>query len=161
MRVDIATLVDLWIAANNRPTSGVWVMNASTALRMGLMVNSLGQPSWPGVTMQGGNFFGMPIISTEAVGYTQDSPGEGRIVMLVNASDIYLADEGGIEVAMSEEASLSMDDAPTMTSDTPTAVSVVSMFQTNSVAFRAERTINWLRRRTESVAVLTGVAWGA
>jgi hypothetical protein len=53
-----------------------------------------------------------------------------------------------------------MDDAPTMDSDTPTGTSVVSMFQTNSVAFRAERTINWKRRRDEAVVYLTGVNWG-
>jgi hypothetical protein len=35
------------------------------------------------------------------------------------------------------------------------------MFQTNSVAFRAERTVNWARRRPSAVAVLTGVNWGA
>jgi len=34
------------------------------------------------------------------------------------------------------------------------------MFQTNSVAFLAERSINWARRRTSAVTYLTGVAWG-
>jgi hypothetical protein len=34
------------------------------------------------------------------------------------------------------------------------------MFQTNSVAIRAERTINWMRRRDSAVAYLTGVSWG-
>jgi len=37
---------------------------------------------------------------------------------------------------------------------------MVSMFQTNSVAIRAERTINWMRRRTQAVAYLTSVSWG-
>jgi hypothetical protein len=67
---------------------------------------------------------------------------------------------GGIAVDLSREASLQMDDAPTMDSDTPTGTSVVSMFQTNSVAFRAERTINWKRRRDEAVVYLHGVNWG-
>jgi HK97 family phage major capsid protein len=162
VRTDIAALVDLWLAQNNKPSSGVWIMHGSTAMRLGLMVSSLSVPVFPGVDMRGGNFFGMPVIATEQMGYSQDSPGEGRVVLLVNASDIYLADEGGMEVDMSEEASLTMDDAPTGSSVTPTASGspVVSMFQTNSVAFRAERTINWARRRTEAVAVLDQVRWG-
>ncbi|EOU6806997.1 hypothetical protein ACN6XO_004898, partial [Escherichia coli] len=33
-------------------------------------------------------------------------------------------------------------------------------FQTNSVAIRAERWINWRRRRTAAVAVISGVNYG-
>jgi HK97 family phage prohead protease len=130
VRTDIAALVDLWLAQNNKPSSGVWIMHGSTAMRLGLMVSSLSVPVFPGVDMRGGNFFGMPVIATEQMGYSQDSPGEGRVVLLVNASDIYLADEGGMEVDMSEEASLTMDDAPTGSSVTPTASGspVVSMW---------------------------------
>jgi hypothetical protein len=137
-------------------------MNAVTALRLSLMYNSLSTSrEFPDVNMNGGTLQGMPVITTEHVGYNQDSPVENRWVALVNASDIYLADEGGVDVAMSTEASLQMDDAPTMASDAPTATSVVSLWQTNSVGFRAERTINWLRRRSEAVALLTDVNWGA
>jgi hypothetical protein len=62
---------------------------------------------------------------------------------------------------MSREASLEMSDAPSHDSITPTgSTSLVSMFQTNTVAIRAERTINWMRRRTQSVAYLTSADWG-
>ncbi len=158
VRADIAALMAIFIAANNAPTSGVWIMSATTALALGLMVNALGQPAFPTVNMNGGTLFGMPVITSEYV--TSDTAG--GTVILANAADIYLADEGGFEVAMSREASLQMDDAPTQSSvASVTATSVVSMFQTNSVAFRAERTINWARRRSASVAYLTGVNWGA
>ncbi|EOW7679792.1 hypothetical protein, partial [Escherichia coli] len=40
-------------------------------------------------------------------------------------------------------------------------VELVSMFQTGSVAIRAERWINWRRRRTAAVAVITGVNYGS
>jgi hypothetical protein len=40
------------------------------------------------------------------------------------------------------------------------ATSLVSLWQTNSVGFRAERTLNWARRRASAVAVLGGVHWG-
>lgn len=80
--------------------------------------------------------------------------------MLVNAPDIYLADDGGVAVDMSREASLEMESEPVGDSVTPTPTEMVSMFQTNSVAIRAERWINWKRRRTAAVAVITGVNYG-
>ena len=58
---------------------------------------------------------------------------------------------------MSTDSSLEMESAPTGDSVTPTGVELVSMWQTNSVAIRAERWINWKRRRTAAVAVISGV----
>ncbi|ASY68883.1 phage major capsid protein [Sinorhizobium fredii] len=156
VRADIKALFQTFIDANNAPTSGVWIMSATMALALSLMTNALGQPEFPGITMNGGTLFGLPVITSE---YVPTITG-GSYVALVNAQDIYEADEGGIMVDMSREASLQMDNAPTMTSDSPTGTSVVSLWQTNSVGFRAERTINWARRRTSAVALLSGVAWG-
>jgi len=153
VRADIQALFAAFIAANNAPTSGVWIMRATTALALSLMQNPLGQAEFPGIGMNGGTFFGLPAIVSE---YVPDG-----IVALVNASDIYLADDGGIAVDMSREASLEMADNPTGDSGAPTGASLVSLWQTNSVGFRAERTINWARRRASGVALLSGVAWGA
>ena len=79
---------------------------------------------------------------------------------MVNASDIYFADEGGIEISLSREASLEMSTTPTGNSLSSTGAALVSMFQTNSVAFRAERALNSAPRRPEAVADPTGVSWG-
>ena len=96
-----------------------------------------------------------------------NSAGEG-IVVLANARDIWLADDGQVTIDASREASLQMLDtgvggagAPTNNSATPTPTTVVSMFQTNSMAIKAERFVNWARRRSSGVAYLTGVNWGA
>ena len=151
IRLDVRSVFARFIAANNAPTAGVWIMSATNALALSMLVNPLGQSEFPGIGMNGGTFQGMPVIVSEYV---------GNVVILVNASDIYLADEGGIAIDLSREASLQMDTAPTMNSTTPTPIASVSMFQTNSVAFRAERTINWARRRATSVAYLTGAAYG-
>ncbi|MEH2508684.1 HK97 family phage major capsid protein/HK97 family phage prohead protease [Nitrobacteraceae bacterium AZCC 1564] len=151
VRLDVRAVFAKFIAANNAPTTGVWIMSATTALALSLMVNELGQREFPGIGMNGGVFEGMPAIISEYA---------GSIVALVNASDIYLGDEGGVSVDMSREASLEMSDAPAHTPNTGTGASLVSMFQTNSVALRAERTINWKLRRASAVAYLTGVAWG-
>jgi hypothetical protein len=37
---------------------------------------------------------------------------------------------------------------------------MVSMFQTNSVALRAERWINWSKRRNAAVQLINNVNWG-
>ena len=156
VRADVKAMIGAFIAANNPPTSGVWIMPATVALALSLMVNALGNAEFPGISMNGGTFFGMPVIVSE---YVPTVTG-GAFVFLVNASDIYFADEGDIAIDMSQEASLQMDDAPTNNSATPTATSVVSLWQTNSVGFRAERTVNWERRRESAVAALDGVNWG-
>lgn len=155
VRADIRAIFGAFIAANNAPTSGVWIMSATTALALSLMQNPLGQSEFPGISMTGGTLFGLPVIVSEYV----PTDSTGSIVALVNASDIYLGDEGGIDVSMSTEASLQMDDNP----DNPTTAStvLVSLWQRNLVGFRAERAINWARRRASAVAYLSGVEWGA
>lgn len=153
VRSDIRALMATFIAANNAPTSGVWIMGSTTALALSMMVNPLGQPEFAGVSMMGGTFNGMPVIVSDYI--------PAGTVVLANANDIYLADEGGMQVDMSREASLEMADNPAHNSTTPTpSASLVSMFQTNSVAFRVERFINWARRRPSAVAILTGATWG-
>lgn len=165
VRRDVQAVMQGFIDADNPPQTGVWIMSASTALSLGMMTNELGQPEFGGVSMTGGTFAGLPVIVSEYVTTSGGSPNT-RYVWLVNAADVYLGDDGGIAVDMSREASLQMDDAPTMRSyepgspSAPTATSVVSMFQTNSVAFRAERVISWQKRRASAVQGLSGVVWG-
>jgi len=156
IREDIRLLFAAFIAANNAPTSGVWIMAATTALALSLMQNPLGQSEFPGISMNGGTLFGLPVIVSEYV----TAVTAGSNVALVNASDIYLGDDGGVQVDVSREASLQMLDNPTNNVTTPTPTNMVSLWQTNSVGFRAERTINWARRRASAVAWLDGVNWG-
>lgn len=159
IRADVRALLATFIAANNAPTSGVWIMSSMTALGLSLMVNTLGQAEFPGLTMQGGSFQGMPVIVSDYVPVA-GSPSTGYVA-LVNASDIYFADNGDIRIDMSSEASLQMDSAPTsQDAGTGDGTELVSMFQTNSVAFRAERSLNWAKRRASAVALLSGVNWG-
>lgn len=153
---DIRAIMSTFIAANNPPQQGVWIMSATTALSLSLMQNALGQKAFPDISMSGGTFAGLPVIVSEYVTIVT----AGADVALVNASDIYFGDDGDIAVDMSREASLQMDNAPTNDTHTPTATSLVSLWQTNSIGFRAERTLNWSKRRTSAVALLTGVNWG-
>lgn len=156
VRTDVKAMMQTYIAANLTPTTGVWIMSATTALSLSLMTNALGQKEFADITMMGGMFMGLPVIVSQYVAPDSD----GGFVILANASDIWLADDGNVVIDASREASLQMLDDPTNNSATPTATTMVSMFQTNSVAIRAERFINWQKRRAEAVAVLAGVHWG-
>ena len=164
VRTDLKALYQEFIDDNNAPTNGVWIMPSSLALSLSLIYNLNGAPEFPGIGMNGGTLLGLPVITSEYVADDYDfsfvSTATGAFVALVNASDIYLADEGGVQVDASREASLEMlDSALTQDAGAGTGASLVSMFQTNSVAFRAERTINWAKRRTGAVAVLGAVNW--
>ena len=152
VRRDAAALMNLFSAANNTPDTGVWIMGGGAAIQLAYMTNPLGQTEFNGMTINGGMFMGLPAIVSNHV--------PAGVVVLANAADIYLADEGGVTVDMSREASLEMATNPTHDSSTPTPVELVSLWQTNSVGFRAERHINWARRRPAAVAYLTGVNWG-
>jgi HK97 family phage prohead protease len=154
VRADVGAIMGAFVTANNPLMSGVWVMSAQRALRLSLMVNALGQKEFPGITLRGGAFFELPVITSQYV--------DTDVVALVNAEDIYLGDEGGITIDMSTEASLEMMDNPTndAIASTPVAAELVSLWATNSVGFRAERTINWMRRRVSAVAWADNVTWG-
>jgi hypothetical protein len=141
------------------PTGGlVIVMRQAQALALSLMRNSLGTREFPDITMNGGFLEGIPVIASQYV--------PSGIVAAIAAPEIYLADDGGVSIDLSTEASLEMADDPTnATNDAasppqPVETDMVSMFQTNSVAIRAEREINWRRRRSAAVAYLTAVGWG-
>lgn len=156
VRADIRSLLNEYVNGNNPATSAVLIMRTETALALSMMVNALGQREFNEIGMNGGTLMGIPVITSNHV--------PSGVVAIINASDVYLADEGGIRIDMSREATVEMLDG-SLTGDSigvvpGTAASTVSLWQTNSVGFLAERTINWARRRTPSVAYLTGVAWG-
>jgi HK97 family phage major capsid protein/HK97 family phage prohead protease len=156
---DLKRLVGYFITAKIPLDSLVWIMRQSMAVALSLQVSTLGVRDFPDMTPTGGTLLGFPVIASQYVPL--------GIAALVAANEIYLADDGGFNVAASREASLQMDNAPTMVvGDTsspsqPVGVSVVSMFQTNSVAIRSERFINWARRRgLNSAAYASSVGWG-
>lgn len=158
VRADLKTLFSTFIAANIATSGLVVIMRQAQALSLSLMRNDLGQREFPDITMNGGMLEGIPVIASQFV--------PQGIVAAAAAPEIYLADDGGVAIDLSREASLEMADsvtgAVTDNGSPPASVeaTLVSMFQTNSVAIRAERFINWRRRRTAAVAYLTSVGWG-
>ncbi|PZP85508.1 MAG: phage major capsid protein [Stenotrophomonas maltophilia] len=131
-------------------------LRASTARAASSLVNQLSQKEFPDLTPQGGSIDGVPVIVSNYV----PADSNGSYVVLVDANNIYLSDDGQATVDFSTEASIQMMDNPTNASDPATPAQLVSMFQTDSTAIRAHRFINWSRRRQTAVAVLSGVNWG-
>ncbi len=150
------------ISVNGVRRNPVLIIDSGTALALSLMINTFGQKVFPNVSMNGGTFEGgVQVIVSDSVVHAS----AGGTAILVNAPEILIADEGGFDIAMSRDASLLMTDTNPQTdmSSVPVngSAAMVSMFQTNSVAFRAERAIGWLRARTTAVAYVTAVNWGA
>jgi HK97 family phage major capsid protein/HK97 family phage prohead protease len=161
IRTDVQNLLEEFIVDNLDPTSAVFIMPQTLALAASLMVNDFGTPEFPGLTMRGGFLAGIPVVTSQ---YCNDaSGGAGNLVILLNANDVFLADDGAVTVDVSDQVSLQMSNTPTINSTTnpPVAASLVSMWQTNSIAIRAERFINWKKRRASAVAYMDDVNWGA
>jgi HK97 family phage major capsid protein len=153
VRKDVQGLFAVYIAANLDPTGACWIMTPTTALALSLMVTSLGVPVFPTINMNGGVWFGLPVITSQSAKVTA-SPDDGNLIVLANAPEILLADDGDVTIDASREASLEMLDNPTNNAAAGTPTTMVSMFQTNSVAIRAVRFINWKKRRTTAVAFI-------
>lgn len=160
LRTDVQTMFNAWIVQNLDPTGGVWIMTPGLALAISLMLNALGQPVFPDMTMMGGTFFGLPVVvSQSALIAGSPSAGEGNMLILLNAPEILLADDGQITIDASREASIEMLDNPTNNSAAGTPTTMVSMFQTNAVAIKAVRFINWAKRRSFAVQYIKDAAY--
>lgn len=142
---DVASALGNFDAARIDTSDLVVVMNSRIARMMSLMLNSLGQRLFPDLTNTGGTFLGYPVVVSNNVDYTEDSPAEGDSIFFIKPSEILLADDGAVTIDISREASVQMDSAP----DDPASASTVliSAFQHNLVLIRAERYVNWLKRR--------------
>ena len=155
---DIKKVFDALAVAKISPAGGHWIMPEQVATSLGMTRNALGQLLYPTVTPSGGTLVGYPVVTSQYASSLAGSPAV-NVVIFVVPREIYLSDDGSFTVDVSREASIEMDSAPTGDSGTPTGASVVSMWQTNSLALRAERQINWARRRNAAVQYFTGVAW--
>ncbi|MGP1675898.1 MAG: head maturation protease, ClpP-related [Burkholderiales bacterium] len=155
LSTDVQTLFNTFITNNLDPTGAVWIMPPTRALAISMMMNALSQPYFPGLTMAGGTWFGMPVITSMSANVTA-SPDAGNLIVLAKQDDILLADDGQITIDASREATIEQSDAPVGDAAAGTAQTqnMVSMFQSNAVAIRAIRYINWAKRRTTAVAFI-------
>lgn len=154
LRTDLATMLKVWAQGDIDASQGVWIMTPNQALNISLLLNSLGLPLYPAMSIKGGELLGLPVITSNSANIP-GSPDSGNMIVLVNGPEIFFADDGQIAIDVSREASIQMLDNPTNASTGGTAATtMVSMFQTHSLALRAVRFVNWAKRRTSPAPVV-------
>jgi HK97 family phage major capsid protein/HK97 family phage prohead protease len=154
---DLNRLFGQFLTNNLSLESAVLITTQQVALRIGSLLNSFAVPMFPTANAQGGTIQGIPIVVSENIPPTTGSPAEGWPIILLSAREILLADDGQVTVDASREASLQMETAP----DSPPTGSTLfqSLWQTNSVGIRAERFINWVKRRSTAVSYLSNAVY--
>jgi HK97 family phage major capsid protein len=140
-RTDIQAMANAMVAANIPIGGAVLLMSSTNALALSNALNALGQPLFPSMGLDGGTVMGgIRVITSQVMGTT---------VALVQPDAILYADDGGVTIDVSQEASVQMDSAP----DNPALATTVltSLWQNNLVGLRAERFINWKKARAGCV----------
>ena len=136
---------------NNISVDGVhFLMSPTNALSLSFKTNTDGSAVFPGITAGGGTYKGLSFITSQTV---------GSLVIALQPGLIMMADDGAVTIDASTEASLQMDSAPMSPVDATTVM--VSMFQMNTVALRAERFITWKKSNPNAVKYLTAAAYPA
>jgi HK97 family phage major capsid protein/HK97 family phage prohead protease len=132
----------------NIPLDGlVWVMEPANAVAIGMLRTTLGVEAFPGINNTGGTLLGFPVFVTPNL-------TAGQIV-LMRPQNILIAQDGGIAIDISTEASVQADSAP---ATPPTGV--VSLWQQNMVGIKAERFITWVKAIDAAVYYITSATYG-
>jgi HK97 family phage major capsid protein/HK97 family phage prohead protease len=157
MRTDVGQLIETFLEANMQLNSPVWLMSQVTAARINLIRNALGQKEYPELNVNGGNFEGFPVVTSQSIPATGGSPTDGYPIILLNAGDILIADDGQVRIDASSEASLQMETTP----DSPTTASttLISLWQQGLMGVKADRDINWTKRRSTAVGYISSAKY--
>lgn len=130
------------------PVDQIVILTTPTlAVAASLMRTTLDAPAFPGMTPSGGNLLGFPV-------YVSSLVPAGHVEFFI-PSEVLLADDGQANVDVSNQATIIMDDG-----GSPSATNSVSLWQENKIAVRAERFVNWLKRRSDSTYYITSANWG-
>jgi len=154
---DFGTTLAKFDAARIDTSSLAIVMSSRIARSLGLMLNSLGQPLFPNLAATGGTAMGYQVVVSGNVDPTGDVAANGDNIIFIKPDEVFLADDGGVSIDISREASVQMDSAP----DNPAVATTItiSAFQHNLALIRAERFCNWLKRRAEAVQFISGAKY--
>ncbi|HEX8030289.1 MAG TPA: phage major capsid protein [Vicinamibacterales bacterium] len=157
-RVDLKNMIATMIAAGIQCNSLVLVMSQGIGLSLSLMRNALGNREFPDLTMRGGYVEGIPVICSEAV--TSLGSPSTNMIAAINAEDVFLADDGAVDIEASDQASLEMLDGSLLQNGTNgTGASLVSLWQTGMLGLKASREMNWTLVRSASAQYLSPVAY--
>ena len=143
LMADLNTMLTTLTAANLPLDGLVWVTTPETAVRLSLMVTSLGQsPAAISMNPTGGTLLGYPVIVSNAV--------DADSLILFKPSEIFLASDNMVTIDASNQATLDMAGGSSPT---------FSLWQKNCVGLRAEQWITWQKRRATVVAITDTIAY--
>lgn len=132
---DLMTLVNSFVTANLSLDGSYILMSETRAAQISLLRDALGNSYFNGMSLRGERtLMGIPVITSQTV---------GNKIVLVKTSEILLAQDGGVDVSYSDQA--------TITDGSTTH----SLWQENKFAVRVEKFITWAKRRPIAAAVLT------
>jgi hypothetical protein len=144
---DLRLLLATFVAGGGRAESAVLLMSSANAVAL-----NLADPQRFGtLTRDGGTLGGLPVLASDSVGYQ---------LVMVDAGQVLVADEGEADLSLALHASVEMNDAPTQDGSVGTGASLVNLWQANLAGIRIERTINW-RAPSGSVARVSGAQYYA
>jgi HK97 family phage major capsid protein len=146
VRQDLRTLL---AAVNSGADSRLFLITTRTvAEALAVMGDSAGGPAFPLASVGGGTVDGIPIVICDEV-----TTGE---IILVDASAV-AAGQDGLVLDSTREATLQSDTVP----DSPpgAATPVISLWQNDMVALRAERFIGAKLLRSDACAKITGAGY--
>ena len=112
------------------------------APRAALYLVATGLVAFKDLTLMGGRIAGAPVVI---------APEAGANLILIDAGQVLISDLG-LEVRVSENASIEMDDTPTQSSVTPTGSALVSAFQVNAAILKFLRYLSWQVLRDDAAA---------
>jgi HK97 family phage major capsid protein len=145
---DVVAIAAAFAAANLPLTGLTYIMSPTNALVLSMLRDSMGALAFPGMSPSGGNMNGLQVVVSGAAGT--------NIIGLIPSQVLY-ADDGGVTIDTSREASLQMSDAP----DDPVAATtvMVSLWQANLVGIRAEWFVSWLKANASAVKYVSGASF--
>lgn len=140
-QTDLLTLITKFVEANLSTDNTYFLMSETRAMQLALLRDALGNTFFTGMAFAGAarSLLGIPVITSQTVG--------DKIIM-VKMSEILLAQDGGVDVAYSDQATLT-DGATTH-----------NLWQENKFAIRVEKFITWAKRRAIASAYIDYASTG-
>ena len=128
---DLEKLTDKFIEANLSLDGAFYLMSETRASRMSKLRDALGNKYYSGMQGAQKELDGLPVITSQSI---------GDKIVLVKTSEILLAQDGGVDVSYSDQATL-VDGGVTH-----------HLWQENKFAVRVEKFITWAKRRPIAAA---------
>lgn len=129
VEADLMLAITQLVTAGESLDGAYWLMSETRAAQYSILRDALGNPYFNGMGLglESKSILGIPVVTSESV---------GNKVILVKPSNILLADDGEVDFAISQEATITNGEQ------------TVNLFQNNLSAIRAERYIRWKPVRT-------------